>query len=336
MVARCGAFPRHSGLCIRMTNYMTRNSNIEVLFACEGVKAKDWLSAFANIRGDLNIQVSPDVGACESIQFGVAWNNPRGFWRRFPNLRAIFSLGAGVDGLLSDPELPVDIPIVRMLDGALADEMAEFVMARVIHHHRLLHRYEVQQSKNSWSVHRPPMANQRVVGIMGLGALGSRCANELKQRGFHVRGWARTCKELSDIDIFYGWDRLADFVTGCEILVCLLPRTLETEGILSSRLFSRLAPGACLINVGRGAHLVESDLLDAIDRGFIEAATLDVFHDEPLPETHPFWTCSAIRIFPHVAAFTRPETASKVISDNIDRILSGKSPVGVVERVLGY
>ncbi len=329
-------FSRHSGTCVRMANYMTWNSNTEVLFACEGVEAKDWLSAFANIRGDLNIRVSPDFGACEAIEFAVAWNNPRGFWRRFPNLRAIFSLGAGVDGLLSDPELPADIPIVRMLDRALADEMAEFVMARVIHHHRLFHRYEFQQSRNSWAIHKPPTANKRVVGIMGMGALGSRCAIELKEMGFRVRGWARTCKELPDIELFYGWDRLADFANGCEILVCLLPRTLETEGILNSGLFSRLAPGACLINAGRGAHLVERDLLDAIDLGFIEAATLDVFHEEPLPERHPFWTCSAIRIFPHVAAFTRPETASKAISDNIDRILSGKSPVGLVERVLGY
>ncbi len=314
---------------------MTPDGRPVLLFACEGVPPERWASDIRAAAPEVELRIWPDGGDPAEVDFGFAWANPPGFWRGFPHLRMIFSLGAGVDSLLLDPDLP-DAPIVRMLDPNLAEGMSEFVLMRTLHHHRSLHRYERQQREQVWRAIRPPLASERTVGIMGMGELGRACARSLLTAGFRVRGWARTVRPFDGVEMFGGDDGLAEFAAGCEILVCLLPLTPQTEGVLNADLFARLPKGACLISVGRGAHLNEADLLAALESGQIEAATLDVFRQEPLPKGHPFWSHPAIAVIPHAAAFTYPQTAAPVLADNLRRALRGEPVEGLVDRAVGY
>lgn len=307
-----------------------------LLYACEGVDPAAWAPAIRAAAPEVELAIWPADVAPEDVAFGFAWGNPPGFWRDFPNLRAIFSLGAGVDALMADETLPADAPVVRMVDPALAAGMSEFALMRTLHHHRGLHRYERDQAVQVWRPERPPLNSQRVVGVMGLGEMGGRCALDLARMGFQVRGWSRRPKTLDGVATFHGEAGLAAFAEGCEILVCVLPLTPQTRGVLNARLFSRLAAGACLVSIGRGAHLVEADLLAALDSGQIAAASLDVFETEPLPKGHPFWDHPGVRVTPHVAAFTFPETAAPVLGDNIRRILNGEPVADLVDRDAGY
>ncbi|WP_374471822.1 2-hydroxyacid dehydrogenase [Phenylobacterium sp.] len=314
---------------------MTAPRRPVLLVACEGVDTEAWLQALRAAAPEVELRLWPDGGDPAEIDFGLAWGNPPGFWRAFPSLRAIFSLGAGVDGLLADASLP-DVPIVRMADPSLTGAMVEFVVMRTLHHHRLIHLYEQQQAAAVWRPARPPLARDRRVGVMGLGALGGACARSLASFGFQVRGWSRGPREIAGVETFHGLAALADFAAGCEILVCLLPLTAETHDVLDARLFAALAPQACLIQVGRGAQLVEADLLAALESGQIAAATLDVFRSEPLPGDHPFWAHPRVRVIPHAAAFTYPETAAPVLAANLRRLLTGAPAEDVVDPGAGY
>ncbi|WP_334164018.1 2-hydroxyacid dehydrogenase [Phenylobacterium sp.] len=314
---------------------MLNEPNPVLLFACEGVDTAAWTAALRTAAPGVDLYVWPDAPDPAGVTYGLAWANPHGFWRQFPNLRAIFSLGAGVDALLGDQSLP-DVPIVRMVDPSLADGMVEFVVMRTLHHHRLVHLYEQQQADAVWRPQRPPLTGRRIVGVMGLGELGGRCAQALAALGFQVRGWSRGPKAIEGVATFHGDAGLEGFADGCEILVCVLPLTPQTEGVLNASLFERLAPGACLIQVGRGAHLVEADLLAALDSGRIAAATLDVFRTEPLPAGHPFWRHPAVRVIPHAAAFTYPETAARVVAGNIGRLSRGEPVPDRVDLRAGY
>lgn len=309
---------------------------MSLLFACQDVETEAWERALRAHLGDIALRRWHEGAPANDVRFAMGWGNPPGFWAQFPRLEVIQSLGAGVEKILADPDLPPQVRVVRMIDPTLEEEMADFVLARVLHHHRLLHRYEADQVARAWDPVRPPLPPQRTIGMLGMGKLGERCARDLAARGFRVRGWSRTPRLVAGVEGFAGEARLDRFLDGCEILVCLLPLTEETRGILAKPLFDRLAPGACLINAGRGAHLIDADLLAALADGRIEAATLDVFHHEPLPADHPFWAHPAIRIFPHIAAFTHPETAAAVVADNLRRLIAGLPVEGLVDRARGY
>jgi glyoxylate/hydroxypyruvate reductase A len=305
-----------------------------VLYACDGVDRQNWERAFAG-RPELDVRYWPDAGDVDEVDYGFAWRTPRGFWQPFPHLKAIFSLGAGVDHLIPDPDLPA-APLVRMIDPALVEGMTEFVLMRVLHHHRGMHLYEQHQAEQIWRPARPPLPAQRCVGVLGLGELGAASALQLAAQGFRVRGWSRRLKMIDGVECFAGQAGLPAFLSECEILVCLLPLTAQTADILDSHLFAQLPRGACLINVGRGQHLVEADLTAALDSGQLAAATLDVVRTEPLPAGHPFWADPRIRIVPHASAFTYAETAVKVVAENIRRIEAGLAPHGLVDRGQGY
>lgn len=307
-----------------------------LLFACEGVDAGAWRAEIDALQTQVEVRFWPDAGDPREVTAGFAWGNPPGFWRRFPNLRAIFSLGAGVDTLLADRDLPTSAQVVRMLDDSMASDMSDFVRMCVTYHHRAMHEYAVLQAEGVWRSIRPPRNARRTVGVMGLGALGGRCALDLAAAGFAVRGWARRSRTLPDIATFTGEVEFAAFLAATEILVCLLPLTPETEDILSARVFSALPRGACVINVGRGRQLVDDDLLAALDSGHIAAATLDVFRVEPLPADHPFWRHPRITVVPHAAAFTHPDTAVPALAANLQRLLDGAPLAGVVDRTTGY
>ena len=214
--------------------------------------------------------------------------------------------------------------------------MSDFVLMRTLHYHRLLHRYEADRADRRWQPRRPPRPSQRTVGVLGLGELGAACALDVASRGFTVRGWSRTAKAIEGVDAYAGRDQLHAFARGCDILVCLLPLTSDTRGILNAELFGALARDASLIHVGRGPQLVEVDLIAALNSGQLAAATLDVFAIEPLPPEHVFWSRSELTIVPHVAAFTHPETAARVVAGEIARIGNGRRPEGAVDRTAGY
>ena len=265
-----------------------------------------WLEHLQGLLPEMDCRPWSDPGRLEDIEIAVVWKPPAGGLRRFPNLKLIVSIGAGIDHVLADPELPRHVPILRTTGEDLTIRMREYVVLHVLRLHRRLPEIEAAQSRKEWLQLINPPAHERRIGVMGLGALGSDCAKALSAIGFDVAGWSRRRKATDGIESFAGDQELGPFLERSEILVCLLPLTPKTEGILNADLFRRLPEGACIINAARGGHLVEADLLDALDDGRIGAATLDVFHTEPLPASSPFWSHPKVLVTPHVASLIDP------------------------------
>jgi glyoxylate/hydroxypyruvate reductase A len=286
--------------------------------------------------------VWPDrVGELADIAYACAWEPPRGLFATLPGLRAIFSLGAGVDHLLADPDLPKHVPVLRIVDQDLTLRMTEYVILHVLMHYRRQRLYDARQRERLWRDHDQPAAPEIAVGVMGLGELGAAAATALCGLGFQVAGWSRTRKEIKGVEAFHGVDGLAPFLRRTEILVCLLPATPATAGILNRDLFCQLKHdgalgGAYLINAGRGALQVESDIVGALDDGTLAAATLDVFADEPLPVVSPLWTHPGITITPHNAGFSDPRALVANILRQIERLESGLPLEHVIDRAMGY
>lgn len=294
-----------------------------------------WRRVLAQRLPDLEVRVWPEIGDPADIDVALVWLPPPGLLAGLPRLRAILSLGAGVDAMLADPTLP-DLPLCRMVDPSLAAGMAELVLTLVLGYHRRLEVYAAQQRERVWRFELPRPAAATRVGVMGLGAMGSAVAAALLAHGFTVHGWSRGRHELAGVTTFAGADGLAPFLAGSDILVCLLPLTAATEGILDARLLAALPQGARLINVARGRHLVDADLLAALDRGHLAHATLDVFREEPLPASHPFWAHPRIRVTPHVASYSDPAVAADLVVENLRRLDAGEPLLHLVDRQRGY
>lgn len=308
-----------------------------VLFQSHGDDPEVWRAALQRHLPDEEIRIFPDeLGDPAEIDFAIAWKPPRGMLKTLPNLKAIFSLGAGIDHLASDPDLPRDVPVVRLVDRGLTIGMTEFVTLSVLRHHRRLREYAELQAQHRWKELPVPLAPNRRVGIMGLGELGADAARALTALRFDVAGWARSPKEVEGVEVYTGERGMGPFLVRTDILVCLLPLTEETRGILNRHTMGELPRGACVVNVARGGHLVEEDLLELLKTGQIAEATLDVTQSEPLPEDHPFWDHPRIQITPHAAAVTPPETAAEVIAGNIARMKRGETPHPVVDFDKGY
>jgi len=308
-----------------------------VLFSCSWADHEAWRTAFAAEIPDLGFRLWPDeIGDPAEIDFALVWAPKRGDLRRYENLRAIFSLGAGVDHVLRDPDLPSEVPLVRLVDPVLTRRMTDYVAHWVMHYHRDFHRFASQQRQAEWREWPTRDRDTRAVGILGLGELGGAAARALARAGFRVAGWSRSAKKIEGVESFVGASALHPFLARTEILVCLLPLTANTEGIIDAHALSALPEGAVVINAARGGHLVEDDLLQALDSGHISGATLDVFRIEPLPGDHPFWHHPAVTITLHVAALNDPRSAAASIAANTRRIRSGHAPGHVVDRTRGY
>jgi len=301
-----------------------------------GARAQWWLDTMQSLLPELECRAWDDPGDPGQVEIAVVWRPPPGGLKRFPNLRGIFSIGAGVDHVYADPELPRDVPVFRLVGPDLAQRMREYVALHVLRYHRQLPAMEAQRASRAWEQPITPLAGDRTVGILGLGALGGSSARTLRDLGFRVRGWARAQRELNGVEVFAGASRLPAFLADTEILVCLLPLTPATSGILDARLFAGLPRGAYLINCARGQHLVEADLLAALDSGQLAGATLDVFHEEPLPAAHPFWDHPAITITPHTASLIDPEVGGRLLAANIRRFLAGEALAERVDPAQGY
>lgn len=307
-----------------------------MLYACNGVDTPAWLTSLRAELPDIELREYPAVGAADEIDFAFVWKYPPGLLRTLPKLRAIFSLGAGIESILADPDLPRDVPLVRMVDPGLGIGMNEFVLMRVLHYHRQMPQHEANQRAQRWSRLVPPLPEDRRVGILGCGELGGRCARTLVGLGFDVATWSRSARRIEGAAAFSGADQLPAFLSRTEILVCLLPLTPDTAGIVNARSLALLPRGAFFINVARGQHVVDADLLAALDSGHVAAVTLDVFHTEPLPPEHRYWTHPSVTVVPHAAAITQIKTAARTLAGNVRRVLAGEVVPHAVDRSRGY
>ena len=308
-----------------------------LLFMCDGQVPTEWETTLRAEIPDLDFRVWPDgAGDPHEIDIVLTWQPPRGLIATFPNLKAILSLAAGIEHILRDPELPPGVPIARLIDPGLQTGMVEFIAMEVLRHHRRECEYRAQQKVGDWTLLRQTLSRDRRIGILGLGHLGAACGEMLSRFGFSVSGWSRTEKQLPGITSHTGEDGLFNLLEQTDILVCLLPLTPDTEDILDATTLGALPRGAVLINAARGKHVVEDDLIEALDSGQLSGATLDVFREEPLPADHPLWYHPDVTVYPHAAAWTLPESAAPVIADNIRRARSGQPLFGQIEVRRGY
>lgn len=305
---------------------------MSVLVISPGRNPEKWVNELKNQHPGMNVVVYPEEHDKEEVEYAIAWKHPRGIFKNYPNLKVVASMGAGVDHITSDPEIPEHVKITRIVDGQLREDMGDFVLALILNHLRNL---SLHHNSREWKPKSYSRIKDTRVGILGLGVLGSGVAERLVQNGFNVSGWARSKKEIEGVKS-YKLDELEDFLENLDILVCLLPLTPDTENILNSGLFEKLPEGAYLINVARGEHLVEQDLLNYVNSGHLSGAALDVFRKEPLPEDHPFWENPNIHVTPHIASVTDPKEVVPQIVDNYERMTEGEELQNVVRRDKGY
>ena len=291
------------------------------------------IKKLSEIIPEQDIQVWPNVTAPEKVKFALVWKHQAGSLVGFDNLKGISSFGAGVDSILEDKKLP-QVPIARIVDTDLADNMAEFVYTCVQHHRIRFNQFNNQQAQQIWKPKSARRGNK--VGILGFGQLGKQVAKVMLDRGFEVSAWSRSASSAHGVTSLSGEEGLSTLVENADFLVCLLPLTESTENILNKTLFEKMPKDAALINVARGAHLNEQDLVEALDNDVIAFAYLDVFRQEPLPKEHEFWQHAKIQITPHISAVTNVDTAVSQVVDNYQRVLQGKPLINQVNLALGY
>ena len=297
-------------------------------------KPEPWLHEFASLMPEARIDAWTEHG--EAADYAIVWTPPDRFYASQPKLKAVFNLGAGVDGLLRSAALPADLPLIRLEDAGMAPLMTEYVLHAALRHVRGFDRMDADRREHRWAPRWPTDRALHPVGIMGAGALGQPVAEALVAHGFPVALWSRTGKHVDGVRRFAGTDQFDAFLAATRILVCLLPLTSATEDIIDRRTLDRLMPDAYVINVARGRHLVDDDLLSAIREGRVAGATLDVFREEPLPASHPFWDEPRITITPHCSAMTQRSATLVQIVDKIARLERGEPVSGVVDRGRGY
>lgn len=299
-------------------------------------KIDSWKKALVAKAPDITFYSYLEEHPKEEITMACVWKHPVGSLNQYPNLKCIASFGAGVDFIIKDQSIPEQIPITRVVDPVLASDMSEFVLAIILSFFKNLNRYKTDQLKRVWSPQEYQRISDVTVGIMGMGALGEKLAADLVKNRFNVIGWATTTKKIPEVEVYSGNDEKNSFLSRSNILVCLLPLTPETKGILNSKLFKELPKQSYVINVARGGHLVDEDLLEYINNGHLSGAGLDVFHEEPLPIEHPFWAHPKIHITPHVASVSDIESVIPQLLDNYRRLISGLPLNNTVNRKKGY
>ena len=296
-----------------------------------------WSNGLQKAMPEMDIKVYPDDGDVNEVEFAVVWKHPRGILKKYPNLKAILSLGAGVDHIISDPDLPEGLPIIRLVDKKLTHEMCLHALHWVLHFHSDQYLYRSQQLKRQWIQQSSIMTEDRTIGIMGLGNIGRSIGELLVTQSFNVIGWGANQKSsLTDIKYYYGQDQLSDFLGRTNILINVLPLTSGTINIITKKELSLLPKDSFIINIGRGGIINEDDLLTLLSEGHIKAAALDVFAQEPLPENNSLWDHPSVYITPHIAGQSNPNSAGQTISENIYRIQKGELPYPIYSRTNGY
>jgi glyoxylate/hydroxypyruvate reductase A len=309
-------------------------TNTVVLLSRDNLLLKQLQAAFARSAPQLTTVLADDPLA-RNAQIAACWFPLPGSLAALPNLQVIHSVAAGIDHLDHDPSCP-DLPICRVVDPGHRQGMTEYVRWAAIHYHRGFDQVLLQQQDQRWERPLQRAAGQFKVGVMGLGSLGSAIAQDLAAAGYDVRGWARRGKDLPGIQTFAGAEKLNPFLDGLELLINLLPLTSETRGILGSATFERLANGAALVNCGRGGHLNIDDLEQALTRGKLRGALLDVFEQEPMPVDHRLWTMPGVTITPHMASAASHDCIAEQVAENFRRLNSGEPLLNCADRTLGY
>ncbi len=299
-------------------------------------KIEEWKKALKAAAPNLKVYGYLDPHLKDEIVMALVWKHPQGVLAHYKNLACIASFGAGVDFIFEDPTIDNQIPITRVIDPFLANDMSEFVIAQILAYLKNLGQYKVDQLNKEWN----PVPYQRIedvtVGIMGVGALGTVLAKDLLQLGFRVIGWANSPRAEGQFQVYAGFREVEEFLSQSSILVCLLPLTQATTGILNESLFNSLPKGAFLINAARGGHLVDQGLLRALDRGQLAGACLDVFHEEPLPGDHLFWEHPKIHITPHIASVSNITSVLPQLLENYRRLQKGEVLKNLVSREKQY
>lgn len=306
---------------------------MRIIFSATQTKTQPWVDALRAALPEAEVQEwQPGVPAAD---YAVVWRPPQRLFDEQRELKAVFNTGAGVDALLHLDMAP-DVVLVRIDDGGMAVQMAEFVCHALIRHFRELDVYDAEQRQAHWAFRKPRRREEFPVGVMGLGVLGQRVAHAVRSFDYPVNGWSRTAKRVDGIECFAGEENFDAFLAASRALVCLLPLTPETEGIMNRTTLAKLMPGGYVINVARGAHLVEEDLIPLLDSGQLAGATLDVFRDEPLAADHPFWRHPKITVTPHTSARTLRDESIEQIAGKIRAFARGEPIAGVVDRKRGY
>ncbi|MGY8605876.1 2-hydroxyacid dehydrogenase [Gluconobacter cerinus] len=298
-------------------------------------RARLWKPMFASELPELAFHVWPETGDPQKVRYLAAWQPPENLAENFPNLEVLFSVGAGVDQL-NLASIPENVRVVRMMEPGLAEGMIEYVLWAVLSYHRNMFQYARQQAAHVWKGTPNVSSSLFRVGVMGMGALGTPVLKKLSQFGYVCHGWSRSRHDIPGIKSYAGPEELDAFLAATDVLVCLMPLTDATKGILNKELFAKLPKGACLINCGRGGHLAQDDLLLALDEGLLSQAVLDVTDPEPLPEDHPFWHHPLIALTPHIASSSHAETGGEMILKNILQFEKGAEMVGEINRSSGY
>ena len=308
---------------------------MSVLYRADPERGRVWARIFAERAPDLTFHIWPETGAPAEVRYLIAWAPSAELLSSLPNLQVLFSTGAGVDHIdLS--RVPAGVPVVRMVEPNVVDGMVEYATLSVLALHRNLLDYARTQTAGLWRPLEVLPASARRVGVLGLGVLGRAVLDRLRPFGFQLNGWSRSAKEIPGVTCYAGQRALEGFLSNCDILICLLPLTQETRGILDTHTLAMLPRGAALINVGRGTHLHQLALLEALDAGHLSAAILDVCDPEPLPQHHPLWVHPRVLLTPHIASVTQPGTAAPIVLENIRRHQRGEPLHDVIDRNRGY
>jgi glyoxylate/hydroxypyruvate reductase A len=309
-----------------------------ILVSLPLVWADVWTAPFAELAPSLRVFVHErDTYPPASIDYVLSFRPPRGLLKSLPNLKVAFSLGAGVDGFLIDRDYPAHVPLVRLVDHGLSRDMTHYIVMQTLIFHRGQRAYDALQREKKWRQFLPARrAEDTRVGILGLGEIGTLAAARLRDLDFAVAGWSRSRKDVRAVESFAGAEELDAFLARSDILVCVLPLTPDTRGILNRETFAKLPRGAFVINAARGGHLIEDDLVAAIDHGHLAGAALDVFQIEPLPESSPLWAHPRITITPHIAALSDPRAVARAAVEGISRHERGEPLQNLVDFTRGY
>ena len=305
------------------------------VYKADPQRGRQWGEIFRQEAPEFDFRLWPEVGDPAEVHYLAAWEPPADLATRFPNLRLLLSTGAGVDQF-DFTALPAALPVLRMVEPGIVHGMVEYVTHAVLDLHRDMPAYRRAQQQRQWQVIPVRPAAERRVGVLGLGSLGRAVLDRLVSFGFDCAGWSRSRHEVAGVQCHAGAGELQGFLARSEILVCLLPLTDATRGFLNAALFAHCPKGASLVHVGRGPQLVAHELLQALDAGHLAEAVLDVTDPEPLPSDHALWTHPRVRITPHIASMTQPQTAARVAIANLRRFARGEPLVGLVDRTRGY
>jgi len=307
-----------------------------ILFISKSDNPSEWLTALRERSPDVDFRVWPNVGEKHQITTALVWKAPPGALTNLPNLSLIQSLGAGIDHIYTDPHLPLGVPVARLVDKELTRQMVEYSVLAVLNRHRRMDELRKAAHEHKWHVIQPIGFAQSRVGVLGLGEIGMSIAKTVSNLGFIVQGWSRTPKKIEHIKCHHGLDGLKTLLPATDILICALPLTKATNRLLDKRTLSLLPRSSYLINLARGEHVVENDLLDLINGDHIAGACLDVFEKEPLPTDHPFWNHPNITVTPHLAGLTIAASAADQVLENIRLVQTGAPPQHQVDRQQGY